>query len=448
MKRREALQAIGAATLFGSLALGSDGAQPIRTLPNTFSPKRPCPFRVWSKGKALAPVTQVTPEDGHYVHTYFDVTPFSPSQRYFAVTRVPILNRLPVLGDEADICVIDLEAQTIQRVYTTRCWGYQTGANVQWGATDRHLYVNDVVDGTAVCVGLDLETTETLAYAGPLYSIAPDESCVVGFPHELKDVSQEGYGVPPRELGEYASLPPGASKDEGVWRTDLKTNKKRLIASLADVAAKVPSAPPFKGGTYYFWHTKFNRQGTRLLQVLRYMHPEMPDTRNPMMFTFKPGGSDICFTPKTDRVPVWDANGGHPNWHGDGLHVIRSMPVEGMKGNRFVQARYDGADFRLLSETIKGGGHPSVEPQGKYLITDERHDQDGVALMGLRLIDLTADEERRVCDMPTIDKSKLENVVLRLDGHPVWSRDYKKVSLQAAPLGKRQLFIVDLEAML
>lgn len=448
MNRREALQTFGAATLLGSLALGSNGAQPIRTLPNTFSPKRPYPFRVWSKGKTLAPVTQVTPEDGHYVHTYFDVTPFSPSQRYFAVTRVPILSRLPVLGDQADICVIDLEAQTIQRVYTTRCWGYQTGANIQWGATDRRLYINDVVDGTAVCVGIDLETTETLAYAGPLYSIAPDESCVVGFPHELKDVSQEGYGVPPRKPGEYASLPPGASKDEGVWLTDLKSNKKRLIASLADVAAKVPSPPPFEGGTYYFWHTKFNRQGTRLLQVLRYMHPSMPDTRNPMMFTFKPDGSDICFTPKTDRVPVWDANGGHPNWHGDGLHVIRSMPVEGMEGSRFVQARYDGADFRVLSETLQGGGHPSVEPQGKYLITDKRHYQDGVALMGLRLIDLTADEERRVCDMPTIDKNKLENVVLRLDGHPVWSRDYKKVSLQAAPLGKRQLFIVDLEAML
>ena len=131
MKRREALQAMGAATLFGSLALGSDGTQLIRALPNTFSKKRPCPFRVWSKGKTLAPVTQVTPEDGHYVHTYFDVTPFSPSQRYFAVTRVPILSRLPVLGDQADICVIDLEAQTIQTVYATRCWGYQTGSNIQ-----------------------------------------------------------------------------------------------------------------------------------------------------------------------------------------------------------------------------------------------------------------------------------------------------------------------------
>ncbi|MCP4194320.1 MAG: hypothetical protein GY768_27230 [Planctomycetaceae bacterium] len=448
IKRREALQALGAASLLGNLTGDTECAPPIKTLRGTFSKKRPCPFRVWNQGKTLAPVTQVTPEDGHYVHTYFDVTPFSPSQRYFAVTRVPILSRLPVLGDKADICVIDLEAETIQTVYTTRCWGYQTGSNIQWGSTDRRLYVNDVVDRTAVCVGIDLETTETRAYAGPLYSVAPDESCVVGFPHELKDVSQEGYGVPPKKPGEYASLPPGASKKEGIWLTDLKSNEKRLIASLADVAAKVPSPPPFEGGTYYFWHTKFNRQGTRLLQVLRYMHPRMPDTRNPMMFTFRPDGSDIRFTPKTDRVPVWDANGGHPNWHGDGVHVIRSMPVKGMAGNRFVQARYDGTDFRMLSETIEGGGHPSVEPQGKYLITDKRHHDAGVARMGLRLIDLTANEEMRVCDLPTIDKSKLQNVVFRLDGHPVWSRDYQQVSLQAAPLGKRQLFVVNLAELL
>ena len=90
---------------------------------------------------------------------------------------------------------------------------------------------------------------------------------------------------------------------------------------------------------------------------------------------------------------------------------------------------------------------PALSPSGKYLVTDKRHDHDGVALMGLRLIDLTANEERKTCNMPTIDRNKLENVVFRLDGHPVWSRDDKKVSLQTAPLGKRQLFIVDLNAL-
>ena len=432
--RREVLKAMSALALCGCASV-----------PNKFSKKKAYRFEVWDKTKTLVPVTRVTPDDASYVHTYFDVTPFSPSQRYFAVTRVPPATRLPVLGDLADVSVIDLHEQTIQTVYTTKCWGYQTGANIQWGATDRRLYLNDVVDGTAVCVSVDLETTETRVYAGPLYSIAPDESCVVGFPHELRDVSQPGYGVPPRKQGEFASLPPGASEEEGIWRTDLKTNRKRLIASLADVAAKVPSSPPFDGGTYYFWHTKFNRQGTRLLQVLRYMHPKMPDTRNPMMLTFNPDGSDICYTPKTDRVNVWNCNGGHPNWHGDGIHVVRSIPVDGQEESRYVQVRYDGENFRVLSTKIRGGGHPSIEPNGRYLITDTSgYDGDTYALK-LRLVDLVAHEEQIVCSIPTLDKNKLPDKVFRLDGHPVWSWDYKKVSLQAAPNGNRQLFVIDLE---
>lgn len=449
MKRRDMLILSGAAAAAGCVPFRSS-AKPAKNIPNAFSKKKHYAFKPWKTGDTLARVTQVTPEDGHYVHTYFDVTPFSPSQRYFAVTRILFNNRHPVLGDEAEVCVIDLHEQTIQTVLKTKCWGYQTGANVYWGATDRHLYTNDVIDGTAVCVGIDLETTETLAYSGPLYTLAPDESCAVGFPHELRDVSQIGYGVPPAVPGQFASLPPGAAKDEGIWRTVLKTNEKRLLVSLADVAAKVPTPEPYKGGTYYFWHTKFNRQGTRLVQVLRYMHPKMPDTRNPMMFTFNADGSNICFTPKTDRVPVWDGPGGHPNWHGDGEHVIRSMTPVGEDESRYVQARYDGTGFKILSDKIKGGGHPSVEPGGKYLISDDRDTVDGVTVMKLRLIDLMAEEERIACTIPSIDKSGLEgdDIVFRLDGHPAWSRDYKRVSLQAAPEGNRQLFVVDMGSLM
>jgi len=450
MRRREALQWLGAAALCGCARSESKtpperNVTPIRRVTNTFSEKRYYAFRSWGAGKTLAPVTQVTPGEQSYVHTYFDVTPFSPSKRYLAVTRLPFDNRYPVLGDQAEVCIIDLEEQSIRAVYKTRCWGYQTGANVNWGATDRHLYANDVIDGRAVCVGIDLETTETLVYAGPLYTIRPDESCVLAFPHELRDVTQPGYGVPPKVLDSFATLPPGASKNEGIWRTDLKTNEKQLLVSLADVAAKVPTPPPGKGGTYYFWHTKFNRQGTRVMQVLRCIHADAPEARNPMVFTFNLDGGDICYVPKTDRVPIWNAGGGHPNWHGDGVHIIRNMEPDAGDATRFVQAKYDGTEFKILCGKIKGGGHPSVEPRGKYLITDENGYVDGTAVIKLRLVDLMAAEERCVCAIATIDKKALKDTVFRLDGHPVWSRDYKKVSLQAAPEGKRQLFIVNLQ---
>jgi len=419
-------------------------APEIWAVQNIYSKKKHYKFRSFNKDKTMAPVTRVTPDDGFYIHTYFDVCPFSPSGRYYAVTRIPFQYKMPVLGDAAQVCVIDLYEQSIQTVFTTKCWGHQTGANVNWGATDRHLYTNDVIGGKAVCVRIDLETGETMAFAGPLYHIAPDELSVIGFPHELRDITQLGYGVAPKRPGDYASLPVGASKNEGIWRTDLKTGKKKLLVSLADVAAKVPGPPPKEGGTYYFWHSKFNRQGTRIVQVLRYM---LDGNRNPMTFTFNADGTDIQYAPMTDRVPVWNNKGGHPNWHPDGENILRCLEPDGGE-RRYCLFRYDGSSMKILCPKIKAGGHPSIEIRGKYLITDEHPVVDDVQHVVLKLIDIMAQEQREVCSIPTVDRRNLKDSVFRVDGHPAWSRDFKKVSIQAAEKGRRQMYVADLSKLI
>jgi len=77
------------------------------------SSKRSFTVRPYRPGKTFGNVSCVTPGDGFYLHTFYDVCPFSPSQRYLAVTRFPFQNRQPNPGDTADICVIDLESHTI-----------------------------------------------------------------------------------------------------------------------------------------------------------------------------------------------------------------------------------------------------------------------------------------------------------------------------------------------
>lgn len=382
------------------------------------------------------PLTRITPDDGYYVFTYFDVCPFSPSGRYLATTRLPFQDRIPVLGDTADVCVIDLEEQAIQTVYTTKSWGYQTGALLNWGTTDHHLYTNDVVDGRAVCVRINLESGKTTAFSGPMYNIAPDESCVIGFPLELMDISQPGYGVPCKDPKNPQRLPPGASQDQGIWKTDLRTNKCSLLVSLADVAARLPGPLPREDGTFYFWHAKFNRQGTRIMQVLRCLFPDNWGARNPTTFSFNPDGSDITYLPFTH---AWDAKGGHSNWHPDGEHLLRNV-IEPDGAQRYCQVRADGTKRTILSDRLTGGGHPSLEPTGRYIVTDARSD-DRIVLL---LSDLETHQERELCSLPTFEKERLKDTVLRLDGHPVWSRDYKKVCFQAVHQGARQLYIADL----
>ncbi len=149
MNRRKFLK-----TSAGLLATG--------VLPGCWSVSRPTPkktkfsFRPYRPGETLGAVTCVTPGDGSYIQTYYDVCPFSPSQRYLAVTRVPCQDRIATFGETADVCVIDLREQTIATVYTTKSWGFQTGANLNWGATDQHLYNNDVIGVMEVCVQIDL----------------------------------------------------------------------------------------------------------------------------------------------------------------------------------------------------------------------------------------------------------------------------------------------------
>jgi len=401
--------------------------------------KRRFDFQPYRSGAAIVPVTRVTPEDGYYIHTYYDTCPWSPSGRFLATSRLPYQDHNAVFGDTAELCLIDLREQTIETLYRTRVWGFQTGTNANWGGSDRYIYTNDMVEGVACCARIDTVTREVRLFAGPQYNVSPDDTYVVGFPLELMDVTQPGYGAPSRDPQHPQSLPPGASKTEGLWRTDLAVNRKRLIASLADFAARIPEPPPRPGGTWYLWHTKHNRTGTRLLQITRTLFPDGWGGRNTIVFTLRPDGSDIRYLP---TQPLFGTDGGHPNWHGDGEHIIRNLPIAGK--TRLCQWRWDGSDFRILSEKLEGGGHPRIEPRGRWVVTDAfRGDQ-----LILRLLDLRNGAEEAVCRIRTIDKKKLADSTLRLDGHPAFSRDFQKVCFQAAPEGKRQLFIADLRSLL
>jgi hypothetical protein len=88
------------------------------------SSKRSLSFRSYRQGETFGKVFSVTPDDGFYLQTFYDVCPFSPSGRYLAVTRLPFQNRQPNLGDTADVCIVDLESRTIETVYTTKGWAF------------------------------------------------------------------------------------------------------------------------------------------------------------------------------------------------------------------------------------------------------------------------------------------------------------------------------------
>lgn len=402
-------------------------------------------FEIYQPGQTLLPVTKVTPDDGFYVHTYYDVCPFSPSERYLVVSKLPYENNPPKYGDVADVCIIDLESQLIETIYTTKCWGHQTGTMAQWGATDQFIYTNDVIDGIAVCIEIDLHTKGIRALEGPLYHISPNGKSIIGFPLELYDITQRGYGLVAKNYDSPPSLPMGASGNEGVWKTDIRSGKKSLPVSLREIVEHIPEPAPRDGGTYYFWHSKFNLRGNRIMLVQRCLFPDRSGGRNVNVFTFDVEGNDIK---RTFSEPVWGHGGGHPNWHPDGNHLIRNLRPYGNK-ERLCKVPVDGSDPAILSETIDGGGHPTIEPFERFIVTDAKY-LDPEPVFRIRLINIIAQTEEAICVMPTKPLYRKKGVYheLRLDGHPAWDRSFKRICFQGAPNGHRQLFIADLSSLM
>ena len=198
-------------------------------------PAPAAPFPAYTDFAPRVPVRCVTPGDTGFIHRYYDSSPFSPSGRYFAVTRLPFEDRLPRPGDVAQIVVIDLETGETRTVAETRGWDVQLGAQLQWGADDRTLLYNDVElrDWMPYGVRHDLQTGEVRRLGGTVYSVSPDGRFAASPCLRRMTVTQRGYGVvvPKDQIPENR----GASEDDGIWRTDLQTGDARLLISLAQI---------------------------------------------------------------------------------------------------------------------------------------------------------------------------------------------------------------------
>jgi len=384
------------------------------------------------------PVYQITPSDGFYIHTFYDVSPWSPSGRYLVALRLPFQDREPGPDDPAEIFLLDFFDLEIRHVYTTTGWGMQTAAHQMWGATDRYLYFNDKRDGLPVGVRYDLEQDRAEIFDYPFYQVAPDGSHAVSPSLIGINKTQPGYGVSVAPEFDRPNRP-GAPDDDGFWRVDLATGERSLLVSFKQVADLLEEAGEVVEGTYYGFHVKFNPQQTRLMLVVRTVGTEKG--WNPMLFTCNVDGSDLRLVIPYRR---WKLGGHHPDWHPNGERIVMNL-ADASGALRFHEFGYDGTWERIIAPSVVASGHPTYSENGRFLITDaypkEPVCKDG--LVPIRLIDIEKNTEETLLWIWTLG---IYGGPLRLDPHPAWNREGDQICFNGAPDGARQLFMADLSS--
>ncbi|MFT4835108.1 MAG: hypothetical protein ACI9IJ_000013 [Psychromonas sp.] len=435
--------------------------------------KKKFAFRPFQSSKSLVDCYCVTPDDGFYMHSFYDVCPWSPNARYLLVTKLPYQQKKPRWGDQAEVCLIDLQEQTIETIYHTKAWSYQVGTHAQWDSINSHLvYTNDIIDGKPVCVRINLTTGEVKAFSGSLYSVSPDGQYIISPNLMTMNTHQYGYSVPDISSAEFPhgkalQFSPEDMKKEGLWRTNLTTNNTELLVSFAEFANNVADKKKHKGGLFYLFHSKYNQQNSKIMQVVRYINNVKG--RGASLFTMDADGNNLtqCLTnEKWNHKGDHGGGGNHPNWHPNGQDIIMNCIPKWLGDNemRVCQFKYDGGNFKTLVSQQISSGHPTIHPNERYVVTDAYSKQTYTLAKGtdpeipIRFFDLKTGQEQTLLTVSNnvggmgkpytkLDK-KLGGSPHKLDPHPAWNRNYTQLCFNGADQMKRKVYIADLKDLI
>jgi hypothetical protein len=389
-------------------------------------------------------------------HRFFDTSPFSPSNRYLALTRMPFEDHVNQPGDRADIVVTDLETGEHKIVYSTAGWEMQMGANLQWGESDDILLFDDVdtKNWTSHGVRLNWKTGEFTLFPRGIYHASPDgKKAAVTNPVTMRR-TQAGYGVLVPDG--FVPVNQGLSEEDGLFITDVNTGKMELVASIKKfVMDGVPKEEQddYNAMENYGFHCKWNDQGDRLMFTLR-RKPENPKAAFGAtnhqdelwfdVFTCRPDGSEIHrAVPWTE----WKKGGHHTTFFPSGDKLSMNVNLRG-KELVLMQVNYDGTEYKPMTQGVPGSGHPVVL-NDRYLVADTyavsghkfHSGEYPEGYTPLRLIDYKYGTEEHLLWYPTKTPSQDKNSVMRVDPHVALSRDKKMIIVNTFYEGTRKPLI-------
>ena len=357
-------------------------------------------------------ILQLTDNNQRSVHGYYDLPPWSAVHGRIAFSRMDAPD-----SKVGDICVMDADGGNLQVVATSRVMSANDGAMAQWSVDGTRIYFKDR-DGDRRLIGwVNPESGETGSFEGDLRMIRPTG-------HENAHHTHHG---------DYAHDDVVKMKDKhGVFAQDLNSGKSRQLATLSDCLALHPRRDEIAHWHLFVKHTKWSPDGSRMMFVFTNeihfdkQYGELPRVKD--IYVINADGSGL------KRVGEF---GNHPLWHPNGQEVLTNSPFEGSTGNMLVLTDVDTGAERLATTCIKGFGHPSFSPDGKYIVVDVVDKNTNEAR--LELVDVDANVTETLIETTVTDHTHAGTHI-----HPVWRQDGSQVLYASDASGIAQLCVLDI----
>lgn len=384
----------------------------------------------------LPPVRALTRSPGHHWFGYYDKLQFSPDDRHVLGMRTSFEGRTPRADDRIEVGMVDLrEGDAWRPLGSSTAWGWQQGCMLQWrpGSASEVLW-NDREDGRYVCRIHDTKTGETRTVDSPIYALCDDGRRAITADFARIQALRPGYGY----VGVDDPCADEMEPDEsGVWTVDLDTGERKLVVSIARMAALADRHTGMDGAKHYVNHLLVAPGSKRMT----FLHRWRPDGgragfRTRMVTADLDGGNPYVLDPS--------GRTSHFIWK-DAEHLLAWSRHEGRSG------------FYLFRDRTR-----EVTPVGAGVMTRDGHVTYVPHHPGWLLSDTYPDRETReqhpfLFHEPTGRKVPLGHFhsppayrgEWRCDTHPRTSRSGRTVVIDSPHGGTgRQMWAIDVGAIL
>ena len=368
--------------------------------------------------------------------------PWNGNGRYIVTLRTPVRDHMPEVHEPAEIVLLDTANNLAARkIDQTRAWNPQQGTMLYWNPEqpDTQLFFNDrdPKTGKVFCVLFDISRGQN---GERIKEYRFDDTPIAN-----GGVAQRGGKFAAINYGRMARLRrvtgyagafdwTGDAKhpaDDGVFRVDVATGKKTLLASFAQLAAALrKQTPAIDEQALFINHTLWSRDDSRMYFFVRGGW-DAGGTRVNVPIVMNADGSNLR--------PLKDFIGGHPEWL-DGRRLIGSKDGQ--------QVIYDTDQMAVVGtlgnqeQLPQPEGDVALSPNGEWFV-------NGYRVGGENFFSFLRIKDDAFVRSGPFDVRGWTSGDLRVDPSPNWNRQSNQVlfsALAADADRTRQLFLITVHA--
>ncbi len=367
----------------------------------------------------------------HHFFGYYDKSPWDLAGRRHLAMEVDFLDRQPTRDDAAVIGYVDTDnGDAWTPVAETRAWCWQQGAMAQWlpsDPADTIIYNVREADDRFAAEIRNLSSGETRRLSRPVYFVGDRYGLSLNFARLHQ--TRPGYGYPD---GAEANVEEPHPADDGVWRVDLKTGESELIVSLQRLYEN-QHVDSMDLGPMWVNHLTYSPACSNFVFLNRWFrqHPRRPHSDR--FYRASADGSEL-------RV-VHDNNYfSHFCYFSDDRLLGHARKPDGDDAYLMFDLASDAVE-PLGEDVFDCDGHCSFSPDRRWMMTDTYADANNIRT--LMLYEMATG--RRIDIGRFLSPPAFQHGPLRCDLHPRWSRDGRRISIDSAHDGERQVYVLDVQ---